>query len=76
MLSARFDFGLKGQKRRAPKDKAVKIVGVPGQTRGSIAVLYSLKGRDGSDERVAFSGGAVGYSSHLKVGARNPTLLG
>lgn len=66
-ISARFDFRPLPEKERAPKDPTVKIVGLAGQTRGSVGVVYELEREDGKVERVGFSGGAVGLPSYLDV---------
>ena len=67
ILSARFDFSKAPEKDRAPKDPTVKIVGMPGQTRGSIGVVYEMEAEGGGVERVAFTGGSVGLPSYLEV---------
>lgn len=64
---ARFDFVKVPDEERAPKDPTVKIVGLAGQTRGSIGVIYELETDGGRREKVAFSGGTVGLSSYLGV---------
>lgn len=68
MSPARFDFvDPDSKKRRAAKDKTVKIIGAPGVTRGSVFVVYDLEREDGSVERIGFSGGGVGFVTHLEV---------
>lgn len=42
------------------------MVGMAGQTRGSIAVVYTLLKED-SEDKVAFSGGSLGFCTHLQV---------
>ena len=55
------------QEKRAPKDPSVKIVGLPGQTRGSVGVVFETETKDGVMERAAFTGGTVGFSTYLKA---------
>ena len=55
------------EEKRAPKDPTVKIVGLPGQTRGSVGVVLETERKDGVMERVAFTGGTVGFPSYQKV---------
>eukprot|EP00752_Nemacystus_decipiens_P004847 g4410.t2 len=63
--TARFDFVYVPEEDCAPYDPTVKIVGLPGQTRGSIGVIVERgkRGGKGVKERLGFSGGTVGLSS-------------
>eukprot|EP00903_Cladosiphon_okamuranus_P017709 g16306.t1 len=63
--TARFDFVEVPDEECAPYDPTVKIVGLPGQTRGSIGVIVERgkRGGKGVKERLGFSGGTVGLSS-------------
>lgn len=63
---------------RAPRDPTVKIVGLPGQTRGSVGVVVELGERGGAKgvvERLGFSGGTVGFSTVKEVGSSAPFSL-
>lgn len=67
--TARFDFVYVPEEECAPYDPTVKIVGLPGQTRGSIGVIVERgkRGGKGVKERLGFSGGTVGLSSSKGV---------
>ncbi|CAB1099594.1 unnamed protein product [Ectocarpus sp. CCAP 1310/34] len=61
--TARFDFLEVPDEDCAPYDPTVKIVGIPGQTRGSIGVIVEWgKRKRGGKERLGFTGGTVGMS--------------
>lgn len=53
----------------APHDPTVKIVGLPGQTRGSIGVIVERgkRGGKGVTERLGFTGGTVGFNTQKEV---------
>lgn len=62
----------------APHDPTVKIVGLPGQTRGSIGVIVQLGKRNGGKgaiERLGFSGGTVGFSTVKEVSTDRIAVL-
>lgn len=69
LTTARFDFVYVAEEDCAPHDPTVKIVGLPGQTRGSIGVIIERgkRGGKGVKERLGFSGGTVGLSSSKGV---------
>ncbi|CAM9876277.1 unnamed protein product [Scytosiphon promiscuus] len=62
--TARFDFVHVDEEDCAPYDPTVKIVGLPGQTRGSVGVVveWGKRKKTGTKERLGFSGGTVGMS--------------
>ncbi|CAM9451862.1 unnamed protein product [Choristocarpus tenellus] len=78
--TARFDFN--PEDATATGDPSVTLVYLPGQTVGSLGVLYSPTGEKGSEgKRVTalFSGGSVGFSledQRLDGFSKNPLGLG